>query len=54
MCCAALQGCPRFSHLTLTGGAIGIGPALSIGAAVACPDRLVINVQADGKVAKRC
>jgi acetolactate synthase-1/2/3 large subunit len=43
-----MQACPRFSHLTLTGGAIGIGPSLSIGAALACPDRLVINLQADG------
>ena len=31
-----------------TGGAIGIGPTLAIGAAVACPDRKVVNVQADG------
>jgi len=44
-----VQGCPRFSHLTLTGGSIGAGPALSIGAAVACPERLVINLQADGE-----
>jgi len=41
-------GCPPFSHLTLTGGAIGIGPPLSVGVAVACPDRQVINFQADG------
>ncbi len=40
-----LQGCPRFSHLTLTGGAIGSGPPLAVGAAIACPDRPVINVQ---------
>ncbi|GAX84714.1 hypothetical protein CEUSTIGMA_g12136.t1 [Chlamydomonas eustigma] len=40
--------CAPFSHLTLTGGSIGSGPALSVGAAVACPDRLVINLQADG------
>ena len=42
------QGCPRFSHLALTGGAIGCGPPLSVGAAIACPDRQVINLQADG------
>lgn len=42
------KGCPPFTHLTLTGGAIGCGPAMSVGAAIACPDRLVINLQADG------
>ena len=42
------QNCPSFSHLTLTGGAIGQGPPLAVGAAVACPDRRVINFQADG------
>jgi len=39
---------PPFTHLTLTGGSIGIGPALSVGCAVACPTRRVINFQADG------
>ncbi|KAJ8605228.1 hypothetical protein CTAYLR_000481 [Chrysophaeum taylorii] len=39
---------PPFSHLTLTGGSIGIGPPLSVGCAVACPNRRVINFQADG------
>jgi acetolactate synthase I/II/III large subunit len=34
--------------LQLTGGAIGLGPPLALGAAVACPDRKVINLQADG------
>ena len=42
------QGCPPFSHLALTGGAIGCGPPLSVGAAIACPGRRVINLQADG------
>lgn len=42
------QGCPPFSHLALTGGAIGCGPPLSVGAAIACPHRQVINLQADG------
>eukprot|EP00210_Caulerpa_lentillifera_P006001 g5736.t1 len=42
------KGCPAFTHLTLTGGAIGCGPALAIGAALASPDRQVINIQADG------
>lgn len=34
--------------LTLTGGAIGQGLPLSIGAAIACPDRKIVNLQADG------
>lgn len=42
------RGCPPFSHLALTGGAIGCGPPLSVGAAIACPNRKVINLQADG------
>ncbi|QDZ24301.1 thiamine pyrophosphate enzyme [Chloropicon primus] len=44
----ASKGCPKFSHLFQTGGAIGIGPPLAVGCAVACPDRKVINIQADG------
>ena len=40
--------CPSFSHITLTGGAIGQGPPAAVGAAIACPDRKVINFQADG------
>jgi acetolactate synthase-1/2/3 large subunit len=39
---------PRFTHLMLTGGAIGEGPAAATGAAIACPDRKVINYQSDG------
>lgn len=39
---------PRFSQLSITGGAIGIGPACATGAAIACPDRTVINFEADG------
>tara|TARA_R110002124_G_scaffold112582_1_gene266754 strand:+ start:7981 stop:9543 length:1563 start_codon:yes stop_codon:yes gene_type:complete len=34
--------------LALTGGSIGIGIPLSAGAAIACPDRPVITLQADG------
>jgi acetolactate synthase-1/2/3 large subunit len=34
--------------LTLTGGAIGIGLPLALGAAIACPDRKVIALEADG------
>ncbi|RJE78684.1 acetolactate synthase large subunit [Paracoccus sp. JM45] len=35
-------------YLQLTGGAIGIGIPLAAGAAVACPERKVIGLQADG------
>ena len=37
-----------FTLLTLTGGAIGQGGPCATGAAVACPNRKVINFQADG------
>jgi acetolactate synthase-1/2/3 large subunit len=37
-----------YSHLTLTGGAIGMGMPCALGAALACPDRKVINIEADG------
>jgi acetolactate synthase-1/2/3 large subunit len=42
------SGVPPFSLLTLTGGAIGQGAPCAVGAAIACPDRPVINFQADG------
>ncbi len=32
----------------LTGGAIGQGPSAATGAAIACPNRKVINFQSDG------
>jgi len=35
-------------YLQITGGSIGIGIPLAAGAAVACPDRKVIGLQADG------
>ena len=35
-------------YLQLTGGAIGIGLPLATGAAIACPDRKVVCLQADG------
>ncbi len=41
-------GAKPFSLLTLTGGSLGQGPACAVGAAIACPDRQVINFQADG------
>ena len=37
-----------FSLLTLTGGSLGQGAPCAVGAAIACPDRPVINFQADG------
>ena len=42
------MGAPRFTELQGTGGAIGLGPSLALGAAIACPERQVINLQADG------
>lgn len=36
------------SQLCLTGGAIGQGMPLALGAALACPGRKVINIEADG------
>jgi acetolactate synthase I/II/III large subunit len=44
----ATAAAPPHTWLHLTGGAIGEGMPLAIGAAVACPDRKVINLQADG------
>jgi acetolactate synthase-1/2/3 large subunit len=44
----ATAGAPRHDVLTLTGGAIGLGLPLATGAAVACPDRPVICLEADG------
>ncbi|MBK5925943.1 hypothetical protein CCR87_00990 [Rhodobaculum claviforme] len=41
-------GAPPATWLALTGGAIGVGPPLALGAALACPDRPVVAVQADG------
>ena len=34
--------------LAVTGGSIGIGLPLAVGAAVACPERRVVALQADG------
>lgn len=41
-------GCPRHDVLTLTGGAIGQGLPVAVGAAIACPDRRVLCLEADG------
>jgi acetolactate synthase-1/2/3 large subunit len=45
---SATAGAPRHDWLTLTGGAIGQGMPVATGAAVACPDRKVLNLEADG------
>jgi acetolactate synthase-1/2/3 large subunit len=44
----ATAGCPPHDWLSLTGGAIGFGIPAATGAAIACPDRPVVNLQADG------
>ena len=45
---AATAGAPPHDALTLTGGAIGQGLPVATGAAVACPDRKVVCLEADG------
>jgi acetolactate synthase I/II/III large subunit len=45
---AATATGPRHDWLNVTGGAIGIGLPLAIGAAIAAPDRKVVGLQADG------
>jgi acetolactate synthase-1/2/3 large subunit len=45
---SAAANAPRHSYLALTGGAIGQGLPCATGAALACPDRPVIAIQADG------
>ncbi len=42
------NGAAPHTILTLTGGAIGQGMPCATGAALACPDRKVVNLQADG------
>jgi acetolactate synthase I/II/III large subunit len=44
----ATAGAPPHDWLSLTGGAIGQGLPLATGAAVACPDRPVLALEADG------
>jgi acetolactate synthase-1/2/3 large subunit len=44
----ACDGAPPTTWIQLTGGAIGGGIPLAVGAGVACPDRPVIALQADG------
>ena len=45
---SATVGCPPHDWLQLTGGAIGQGLPVATGAAVACPDRPVVSLEADG------
>ncbi|HEY5208806.1 MAG TPA: acetolactate synthase large subunit [Stellaceae bacterium] len=45
---AASRGAPPHDWLTNTGGSIGIGMPLAVGAAIACPDRPVLCLEADG------
>jgi acetolactate synthase-1/2/3 large subunit len=45
---ANTTGARRHDLLTLTGGAIGQGLPLAVGAAVACPDRPVFALEAEG------
>ena len=47
-CTAATRSAAPHDFLMLTGGAIGFGLPCATGAAVACPDRPVISLQADG------
>ena len=44
----ATAGALPHDWLTLTGGSIGQGLPVALGAAVACPDRKVVALQADG------
>lgn len=41
-------GAAPHDWLFVTGGAVGQGPPMATGAAIACPDRRVLNLQADG------
>lgn len=45
---AATQSCPPHDWIGNTGGSIGIALPLAIGAAIACPDRRVLCLSAEG------
>jgi acetolactate synthase-1/2/3 large subunit len=45
---AHTAGAPRHDLLALTGGAIGQGLPVAVGAAIACPDRPVLALEGDG------
>jgi acetolactate synthase-1/2/3 large subunit len=42
------DGAPPHDFLQVTGGSIGLGMPLATGAAIACPDRKVLSLEADG------
>ena len=44
----ATKNCPPHDWLQNVGGSIGFGPPAATGAAIACPDRKVLSLQADG------
>jgi acetolactate synthase-1/2/3 large subunit len=44
----ATEGAPAHDWLCLTGGAIGQGLPVAVGAAIACPDRPVLALESDG------
>jgi acetolactate synthase-1/2/3 large subunit len=43
-----LAGAARHDHLPVTGGSIGQGLPVALGAALACPGRKVVAIEADG------
>jgi acetolactate synthase I/II/III large subunit len=45
---AFTAGAPRHDWLSLTGGSIGQGLPVALGASIACPDRPVLALEADG------
>ena len=45
---ANTKAAPHHDWLNVTGGAIGGGPPMALGAAIGAPGRRVINMQADG------
>jgi acetolactate synthase-1/2/3 large subunit len=45
---SATAGAPPHDWLTVTGGAIGHGLPMAVGAALACPDRPVLALESDG------
>jgi acetolactate synthase-1/2/3 large subunit len=47
---AATRGAPPHDWLVNTGGSIGLGTPLAVGAAVACPDRPVLCLSGDGSL----
>ena len=45
---AATMNAPAHTYLQENGGAIGMGLPAALGAAIACPDRKVLNLEGDG------